>query len=272
VKPQLHVSGLNLLARCGEAFRRRYVEGEIIPPGVAAVTGTAVDRAVTANLGAKIERGDLLPVEAVADTARDALVATWQQGVKLTDDEAAEGVARVKGAAVDKAVRLAETHAIATAPALEPTHVQRTFVVELGGYPYDLAGTIDVQEGARAIRDTKTSAKTPPVTIAETSDQLTAYALAVKAIDGTAPARVALDYLIDLKGGPKAVTVESVRDPADFDGFLRRTETAIRVIEAGAFMPAERDHWMCNARFCGYHATCPFARRPVQISATGRVA
>ena len=38
---------MGMLSRCGEQFRRRYVEHDIVPPGVALIVGSAVDRSVT---------------------------------------------------------------------------------------------------------------------------------------------------------------------------------------------------------------------------------
>lgn len=264
-RPQLHVTALNMLARCGEAFRRRYLEGEIIPPGVAAIVGTAVDRAVTLNLERVTRAEPLLPVEAVQEAARDGLEAAWADGVALDVEEVAEGVTAIRGRALDKAVRLARLHAEEVAPRLRPTHVQRRFVIELPGYPLDLAGAIDVVE-AEAIRDTKTSAKTPAADVAERSDQLTMYALASKVLDGRAPERVALDYLVDLKT-PKAATFESTRSSGDFAPLLRRVEAAALAIERGVFFPAPADSWQCSRRWCGYFDSCPYVRRPVQIAA-----
>lgn len=267
-KPQLHPSGISQLFKCGIQFQFRYLEGRIIPPGVSMVTGTAVDRAVTHNLGHKIETGELLPVAEVVDVARDALVAEWDKGIVLTDEEAASGVKAVQGAAVDKSVRLAGLHATATAPQIEPTHVQRSLAVSLPGCDFDLVGTIDVQEGSKSVRDTKTSGKSPAADIADVSEQLTLYALMLRATDGKAPDAVHLDYLVDNKV-PKAMTVSSTRTDADFRVELQRIETAARVIQSGAFTPAPPDAWWCSARFCGYSGVCPYFRRPVTAAVSG---
>lgn len=74
MRPQLHPSALGMFARCGEQFRRRYVEGERIPPGVAAVVGTGVHLAVGADLREKMTEGTLLPAEAVEAAARDGVI------------------------------------------------------------------------------------------------------------------------------------------------------------------------------------------------------
>lgn len=263
-RPQLHATALNI--QCGEAFRRRYLEGEIIPPGVAALVGSATDRAVTKNLQHKIETTGLLDVAEVADVARDSLEYGWQSGVKLDADEARLGLAKVKGQAADKAVRLAVLHATQKAPSIDPTHLQRRWSLELRGYPVDLVGTLDIQESG-TVRDTKTSGKAPAEDAAQTSIQLTAYHLAVKVLDGKPPETVALDYLIDTKT-PRALTLVSTRDGEDYQALLNRVEMIARAIETGTFLPVSPDHWMCCAKWCGYWDSCRYALRPKPIAVT----
>lgn len=256
------MSQLDTLSRCGEQYRRRYLEREIIPPGIAALVGKATDQAVSTNLQHKVDTAELLPVEAVGDVARDGIANEWASGgVKLEPDEVARGEQAVKGEATDKAVRLAVLHATDKAPSLSPTHVQRRWTLELKNYPLDLVGVLDVQEAGRSVRDTKTAGKTPSQNIAHQSDQLTAYALAVKVIDGEPPDLVALDYLIDNKT-PVVKTFESTRDNDDFRALLHRVEVSIAALEKGVFVPARQTDWWCSPKFCGYHSTCKYVRQP----------
>lgn len=260
-KPHLSNSAIDMLSKCGEMYRRRYIEGEKVPPGVALIVGKGVDHSVNTNLQAKIDTGSLLPVDAVRQAAMDSTVREWDSGeIALDPDEAARGVKAAKGAAVDKAVRLSELHATKTAPGIEPSAVQRKWTIELDGFPFDITGFIDVQEDVRSVRDTKTSGKSPAKTEADNSDQLSLYALAVKVIDGAAPREVRLDYLVDNKT-PVAVSLASTRTDDDFRMVMRRVEAAAEVIEKQAFMPARRSDWWCSERFCGYAATCPYYRQ-----------
>jgi CRISPR/Cas system-associated exonuclease Cas4 (RecB family) len=269
MKTQLHVSGLAMLARCGEAFRRRYLEGHKIPPSVSIIIGVATDRSVTADLANKIAAGELLPAEQIKDTARDALVETWERGYTLREeDEENQSEEKVKANAIDSAVSLASLHHEKLAPALKPSHVQRNWVLDISDLDIQLAGTIDIQEGRASIRDTKTSKKAPPADAAAESLQLSAYALAVKMHDGAIPERVALDYLIRTKQ-PKFVILESKRTNEEFMPLLERVYQASRVLESGLFMPAPVDSWYCSARWCGYFATCKYAVRPVSVAMNG---
>lgn len=262
-KPQLHISALNMLNRCGTQFEFRYIKNVKRPPGVAIIVGSAVDRAVTLNLSAKKDTEKLLPVAEVLQAARDALSGEWDKGIALDEDEARLGAKIVKGEAIDKAVRLSSLHSVEVAPKIEPSHVQWPWTVELKNFPYDLAGTVDVRESktVTSIRDTKTTAKSPSKNVADVSDQLTAYAMAVKVIDGEAPKILALDYLVDNKT-PVAKTFTSTRDDDDFSVLLRRVENAAKVMESGAFTPMPQTDPMCSPKYCGYYDLCIYAKRP----------
>jgi len=262
-KPQLHVSALGM--KCMEAFRRRYIENEIIPPGVALIVGTGTHKGIDANMHHKIKTGELLQEEAVAEAARDGVNAAWESGVKLESDELVKGMKIVRGEAVDKAVRLATLHHKEKAPRIKPTHAERPWSLEIKGYPLDLVGRIDIQE-ATTVRDSKTSGKTPPENVAEKSLQLKAYALAVQVLDGKAPEKVFLDFLIDTKV-PKAASFEHSPDNEDFQAVLNRVQIVAMAMEKGVFVPVEPDHWCCDPKWCGYYGTCRYIRRPKQFSA-----
>lgn len=265
-KPQLHQSGLEMLSKCGEMYDRRYNRGEIIPPGIAQIVGRSTHKSVELNLAAKIRTGELLPVEQIKDIARDELEGEFQRGVALDREERERGLAAVKGEAIDTTIALSTLHRTDLAPKLIPTAVERKFVIKLEGYPLDLAGTIDIQEGMMRIRDTKTANKTPPQADADNSIQLTMYGLAAKVIDGVAPGEFILDALVKTKT-PKQVSLVTTRTADDFQMLLRRVERAITVIEKGAFQPARTTDWWCSLKFCGYAANCPFyQKRPVSVS------
>ena len=266
-KQELSVSALNMLVKCGEQYRRRYLLNEKIPPGFALTVGKATHKSVERDLAHKIEKGELLPDEAVRDIARDALVAEWETplGVILEKEYAALGFKKARAEAIDTCVTLSSLHHEEVAPAIEPTWVERFWRLDVEGTPVELSGYIDIQEGAGAIRDTKTSKKSPSSDEADKSFQLSTYAMAVDAIDGAIPEKVCLDYLVHTKE-PKLVQLESTRTRPDFDHVLRRIENASLAIEKGVFTPAPMDSWWCSPKYCGYHASCPYVKRPVSVT------
>lgn len=273
-KPQLHVSMLDTLSRCGEQFRRRYGSlfgwndrPEIIPPGSDLITGIATHKAIERNLQNKITVGELLPIEAVMDAARDEAAGLWSQEVRLLPDETAD-TGKARGQSVDMAVSLSSLHATDLAPEIQPKAVERKWVINLRGYPFDLAGMMDIEEVDGAIRDTKTAGKTPGQSIADNSQQLTMYSLAKKVCDGEAPSALYMDNLIKLKT-PKIVTLATTRNDQDREMLMRRIERATTIIEKGAFQPANPNDWACSQAWCGYWDSCPFASRKKTFSVNG---
>jgi hypothetical protein len=106
--------------------------------------------------------------------------------LSLTDNEKEIGRESAINEAREKAIRLTRLHAMTFAPTIEPIYLQRSLSMTLPGYPFDIGGVLDIQEADR-VRDTKTSGKTPNKTVAETSDQLTVYAMLVMFNDGKIP-------------------------------------------------------------------------------------
>lgn len=257
-------SQLDLLAKCGQAWKFRYIDGLKIPPVARMIVGTGVDVSINANLGHKIETDSLLPEEAVLDAARDGVENDIDSRGLTLDEEGAElGAAKVKDQIVDRAVALAGKHHRDVAPGLEPTHVQRHLDIELAGYDCNMVGILDIQEGTKAVRDTKTTRKSPDKNAADESTALTFYALGVQVVDGVAPAEVSLDYLIDkshLKTPkpPEVRRITSKRDASDWQPLLNRVESAIKVIESGIVQPAPPGSWWCSKNWCGYWNICPF--------------
>lgn len=273
---QLHPSSINRLSMCGEAFRRSVIERDRRPSGVHLHVGTAVHASVGADLTSKKDTEALLPDAQIPDLARDALVHEWDRnGVMLAAEEVETGPAKVKADAIDKSIRLARLHHGRIAPNVQPTHVEREFVLDLTGYDYQIAGRIDVREGTETIRDTKTSKKSPQPSAAWESVQLTSYALAAWKHDGTLPRRAVLDYLVDTKE-PKVVQPEREFPEATqetavlgvFAPVLDRIATTMKAIEAGIFVPARPDDWWCSERYCEYYGDCRYALRPMTMPLT----
>lgn len=131
-RKQLHQSGIEMAAKCGEQFFRRYIRGEKRPPKTFLISGQAVDRGVTLDLNTKIETGVLAStndvVDAVADTV--AAYADWDS-VEREDDEVGKSIDDLKGQTKDKAIRLATVHHGVIAPQIIPFQVARKFSVNL---------------------------------------------------------------------------------------------------------------------------------------------
>jgi hypothetical protein len=259
-KKRLSISQLEQLTKCGVAYEKRYIKHIPSPFGLSLYVGSAVDHAVTRNLEAKMQSGMLLTVNEVGEIAAqkyDREVSEAEE-ISLKDDEKEIGKVAAIANGQAKAIRLAKLHAIEFAPSIEPIHLQRSLFLELPGYPFDIGGVLDIQEHDR-VRDTKTAGKTPAKSVADTSDQLTVYAMLVMFNDGYIPKELTLDYLVDNKT-PITKQFTTERTEEDFDVLLRRINVACQAIETGIFLPARESDWWCGPS-CGYYANCAFVKR-----------
>lgn len=266
-KPQMHYSALAMLGKCGEMYRRRYVENEKISPAVAMLVGTGTHKAAEKDLKNKCQTGNLLCSEEIGEIAKDTITGAWDQGVSFTVDEQKEGLKKIKGLTIDKTVSFARKYHSFLAPTLNPiseAHIEKNFVIEIPGYPVNISGTIDVEE-ENETRDLKTKGKSPSQGEADDSDQLTTYAMSRFVETGKIPDRLTLDCIVGLKAGPVIKSVSTTRTKDNFSVLLRRLETAILVIEKGAFVPTNQDNWICSEKFCGYATTCPYFRGKKQF-------
>lgn len=278
---RFRTTSIDLLSKCGVAWEYSYQRGIKRPPKVAMIVGTAVDHAANSSLQRKIDGAPEMGPEEAAEVASSKLEEEWSYGVALDEEEASRGAAVVKGHAMDKAAAIAESYVSMVAPRIRPKRVQREWELELLGLNAFVTGVMDVEEEDGGIRDTKSTARNPKAEVVADSPQLSTYAMAKHVIDGTpAPVSVRLDFLVAKFVGAGrygwAVSyepMESFRDETDFAQGIARMERAVRLVRAGAFMPARPDDWWCSEKWCGYWDICPFARRRVAValsSAVGR--
>jgi hypothetical protein len=270
---------------CGEQYRRRYIEHEKIPPGIAMIRGSSVDDSVTANLRNKIDLGMFLFRDHALTIAEESIKNRMNnQEVLYSEEEVAEGIKTVKANAVDSVVNLSKLHYDEVAKTLNPSHVQMKWILELEGFPFNLLGYMDIVETEKPlvmvtsmnvrtgkplvmvtsmnVRDTKVSGKSPNGNSAEISEQLTMYAMAIWVEKKIIP-KVFLDYLIETPKTKKRsyVKLESTRTKSDFQAIMNRLETMADGIEKEVFMPCSSDHWKCSPKWCGYFSSCRYSRR-----------
>lgn len=266
MKPDhLSPSQIGMLGKCGEQYRRRYVEGERVPPGIAQIRGRATHSTNEKNLVHKLATGGLLPLDEIAQLAADQvkaeLAGEWVLGADYEDNGVT--VAQARGIVTDEVVGLTRLHATELAPKAEPEALEvRVEVPASDALPVKLVGVIDLIDRVRGVRDTKTAQKSPKAEAAHESDQLTAYDLMHRALKGAPPKNLGLDHLIRTpkKGELRVVTQDTSRSIEDLGVFVRRANAALRSIETEVFLPAPQDHWVCSTRWCGYAATCPYFR------------
>jgi hypothetical protein len=268
VEETWHASSLQAYLKCGEAYRRRYVEHDYVPATTPQIRGSAVHRAIGEGLLLQQRTQEPSPVELYEDIAASQIDLAQRGGATLTDEESSAGVAKTFGMLKDVAVDLAGGYGTNIGPAITPVAVERTVTVR-GVLPgILLKGTIDLIDQTplgEVIRDVKTSEKKPPEFAADTSDQLTMYALFRQA-DTPRPdyhRQVSLDYLIRRKSGVvETQRLTSWRGPAHFAALTRRIAQASNGVRQGSFLPAPEGSWYCAEKYCPYWHTCPFIPHP----------
>jgi hypothetical protein len=260
-----HASSLAAYLRCGEAYRRKYVEHDHTPATTPQIRGGAVHRAIGTGLIEQQRAQAPAPLELYEDVAASQVDLARRAGATLTKEELSIGVAKVFGVLKDHAVAYAGGYATGIAAQITPLAVERTVTIT-GIIPdVHLKGTIDLVDATpgesvgETIRDVKTSERTPPDHVADTSDQLTMYSLFRQAEKPHRdPRPVSLDYLIRRKNGEiEAKRLNSVRGPADYAVLTRRIQAASRGLRAGTFLPSNpATDWWCSEKFCPYWSTC----------------
>jgi len=250
---RLSFSRLQMFERCGEQYRRRYVEDEVVPPGIAMYQGTSVHAAAQANYRQKLLTGVDLSPKDIRDIAMEEWRAGTRAGLMLTAEEELVGEEKVLGQAEKRVSGAAVAFATEVAPLVRPAVVEQTFVLPVGD-DAELVFRPDVIETDDGIRDLKISGRRlDPATAL----QLTLYCDGYWQKTGRFPPRVGFDVIAPKTG--KVSILTATRRAEDFTSLHARLNAMYAALQAGLFMPAPPDSWYCSARFCGYFRTCRYA-------------
>jgi hypothetical protein len=250
-------SMLGMFLRCPHQFERRYLQGEIIPPGIAARRGSATHKAAQINHEQKLHSQEDLPVADLQDAARDHYVKQInEEGVFIPKNQVAEK-ARLLAAGFDAAIRLTRLYREALAPDIQPTLVEEQLTHD-AGLDLPLQGTIDVLTADHWLPDLKTADKSKGPGEANHSLQLTFYAGLVAQQTGKWPEKISLEVLVNNRE-PKLQSLPTSRGPADWANLLLRIQLMLAQIHTGLFPPCDPNAWSCSPQWCGYFWTCKYS-------------
>lgn len=267
-KPHVSNSQLSMYWRCPEQYRRRYMEKEILPPGIALLTGGAIHSGAEVNFRQKIESHQDLAEADIVGASVAAFETATTGGYALSDEELLRGATVVLGEAKDQTAKLAEVHAQQQAPDYQPVAVEQSTRILLPNASRDLLAITDLRDDQRRVVDIKTAGRKKPQSEVDGSIQLTIYAAAYQIDCGEPPSEVRLDTLIKTKK-PGRQVLSSIRDRTDFQVLINRINATLAAIEAGNFPPCSPDAWQCSSRWCGYARTCPYINSE-RFEAAGR--
>jgi len=253
MKPHISPAQLEMYCRCGEAYRRRYVEKEIIPPGIALIQGKGFHRGVQVNGQQKITSHVDLPATEIQEAAAAGFEQEAAGGYVLSPDEEVRGASKVLGEAKDLTVEMAAFYAKQQAPDYQPVLVEKSVRIELPLCSHDLLGVIDLADDKARVVDFKTSGRRKSQADADSSIQLTTYAAAYKAVTGGAQcAEVRLDTVVQQSKGYVRDLQVSNRGADDYRALANRINAVTTAIQAGIFAPASPGAWWCHPRWCGF--------------------
>jgi len=252
----ISVSQISMHSKCGEQFRRRYEEGEICPPGFAALTGSGVHAGAAHAMEWKREHGGNVSPDDVRDVAVAGLDERFgADGAMLTSEETDQGVAASLGAARDRTAALAHFWGCVVQPEYNaPQWVEERWEFGLPN-GQTLLGITDLATPG-LVTDWKTGRRKLSQREADTSLQLTAYAIAYRRRYGVMP-NVRLDCLTSRKQTTRTV-LNASRGMTHVEQFAARLRAFTKSVASGSFVPCLPTEWFCSEKWCGYAKTCPY--------------
>lgn len=264
-------SSLSLFWACPEAWRLQYlVPDRPRTSNTALVTGSVIHAVIEEHAHKQLRSDNdtvLLPVK---DLVRKHLVREWPL-VQLTREEKMLPAEVVFDNVAKTCERGASLYVSDILPELRLAGVEAEFSVTHPTWNgWSVNGFIDLVEERNdggCVRDIKTSKRAPDTTVADTSDQLTIYALAYFAETGRLPAAVQLDYIILSARTHVLPPRVSLRTKADLLQMVNRIAVTTRAIEAllakhsdeaPVFSPALRGSFgRCKPATCQFYDVCP---------------
>lgn len=259
-KTSVSYTRLNMYARCGEAYRRRYVEKDKIPPGVAQLRGVAFHTGAEINFRQKVEtHKDLSVDEVMMATAAAFDGQIKSEGILLTDDEEARGKKKVIGEMKDRTVILARNFVKLVAPEYQPAQVETLQPIALDK-DTDLVVKIDLIDDKDNVVDLKTTTRPKKQKDIDEDLQFDIYGLGFRALKGKDPASLRQEILLD-GDKKKRQTLSTTRNIGDYQRAVHRINAFLEGTKAGSFMPTNPGNWWCSKTWCGYHRTCPYVKQ-----------
>lgn len=252
-------SQISTFFKCGEQWRRRYIDKEIIPPGFAAARGSSLHKAAEVNHRQKIGSRVDLSSSDIKCLAAESFDQRVKGGVYLPKEDIGSR-ARLEGEAKDETVSCADVYARELAPKIQPMLVEWRSAkkILIPKTAIEIVTILDVFTEEGWLLDIKSATKSKTQTDADDDLGLTARAIVLE-LEGQPITKISLETMVALKGGGKAQSLETRRDDREKNRFLKLAAAMIKAINAGNFLPANGG-WACDPKWCGYSVTCPYSK------------
>lgn len=247
------------MLRCGEQFRRRYIENDIIPPGIAAGRGTGVHKMNEVNLKQKIITQEDLPLSDMQDAARDGYVHAFDNGVYIPKDKKSEKK-KLLNEGLNDTIRCTKVYKEDVAPIINPVEIEKEFNIDVG-LALPLAGRMDYQEKP-VVGDLKTTSMKWQADRIKKEIQVPFYSYVHKWETDINPT-FRYDVLIARKnkqGDPTSEEYQPLEytcNDKDYQALFAKLKLFIDMLKAGVFPYASPQMYFCSQEWCGYQQTCP---------------
>lgn len=244
-------SMINLYCHCHEAFRRRYLENEIIPPAIAMAIGTGVHKAAEINHKQKINSGLDMRLDEILDAAADGFKAEIEdKGVYFVGSS--QELYKELGKASDLSVNMARLYGKEIAPQIMPVAAEIQLQAQHPDLPVPFSGTVDVITENQSIIDLKTARVKWRAGKEKETVQPEIYRFMLRQNYGH-------DYdfgfhVMSYSGDTQYIQVQKSNQEMRY--IVNLVKAMLNSIETGIFMPAVPGHWMCSDKWCGYYNTC----------------
>jgi PD-(D/E)XK nuclease superfamily len=249
----LSVSSLSLLARCPQAWFRRYILNEYEPPAGRMLLGSAVHAAEAQHYGRQLEDGIGLTVDEVADEFSDE----WDERIDRAPE--VEWGGDRPGELKDSGVLTLRAYHSTIAPDVTPVAVERKFELAWPGVDWTLLGFLDLETDDGAVNDYKVIGRKMPEDEPLSALQPSAYLYARRA-EGDPATEFRFHNMVRTKQ-PYAQVVPAHRTDRQLDAFCDRVFMAASEIawrlDHDVWSYAPPGSWWCSKRSCPHYAQCP---------------
>lgn len=248
-------SMLNLFCHCQVAFCHRYVEGEIMPPGIAARIGSGVHKAAEVNHKQKMDSGMDIPISEMQEIASDEYASLVNsEGVYFPGTATELKVELGKGE--DLAVALTANYGAQIAPKITPVAAEIMLEAQHPDLPIPFSGTLDVVNAGGIILDLKTASKKWRAGKEQETTQPTLYKYMLRENSGELP-KFGF-HILAYDGQTQYVSTED--GLLGMERILAISRAMLHAVESGVYLPAVPGHWMCKdgGVYCGYWYSCKY--------------
>jgi hypothetical protein len=235
-----------MLLRCGEEYRRTYVEGQPRPLAPALIVGQVYHKAIEFGFRARLTDGAELSPSEIRQVAQDA----WAMAVAgqeiCWDGESPETLCT-------QAANLAELYWSEVAPDISASEIEARFEVEVPAVDVPLVGIIDLVDGDTLV-DHKTARRAWSKARADRDLQAASYLYARLQQTGDLPGKFRFDVAV--KGGkPRIQQLGTSRTERQLLRYEQLLQAAWGQIQAGIFVPNPTG-WNCSPRYCPFWDDC----------------